>query len=81
VATDAGEVPFLVRNGENGFVVNSDGGDVPGRMAERIRACLETRWNRESIAAAMRAFTWERAAGEILVAVAAKDQAERGRDG
>ncbi|MDI6774432.1 MAG: glycosyltransferase [Verrucomicrobiota bacterium] len=69
VASDVGEVSFLVRNGKNGFVVKSGVEGFAGRLAEAIRACLGRSWDRERIATEMRSFTWEAAAERVLDAI------------
>ena len=69
VATAVGEVPFLVKDGETGFVVNGED-DVPARLAAALMQALEKKWERRQIALATNAFTWEDTAAKILGAIA-----------
>jgi len=62
VATDLGEVPWLIRDGENGRVVPVGPKDLAGRLAGTIDSVLKTQWNRSEIAASVESYTWENAA-------------------
>ena len=75
VATDVGEVPFLVKDGVNGFVVNGADDGLPARLAESLRLCLAREWDRSSIAGAMGGFTWEAAVRRILEGIEAAKEA------
>jgi glycosyltransferase involved in cell wall biosynthesis len=102
VATPVGEVPFLVKDGVNGYVVEQDtdvddrrtqgpqdhgttgpqdqltpsqqkiaktakdADDLVQHLAEAIDKVLDRDWDRETIAAAVADFTWDRTAETIL---------------
>jgi len=65
VATEAGETPYLVKDGENGFLVRGEN-DVPARLAAALRQTLERKWDRQYISSSAMTCTWDQAAGTIL---------------
>lgn len=69
VATDVGEVPFIIRDSENGFVVESAGDGLYQRMADALMLALDKEWDREGICAGIKGRTWERAAEKLLNAL------------
>ena len=62
VAGDVGEVPLLIKNGINGYVVPLREPDFPGRLATAVHTALHRSWDRRDIAATVTAYTWEQAA-------------------
>lgn len=68
VATDVGEVPFLIKPEVHGMVCAQGGGEqaLLQSMARGIRYVLERQWDRAQLAAAVQEMTWERAAGTLL---------------
>ena len=65
VASRVGDVPGLVRDGVDGFVVE-DGPAFPDRLADALGRALDREWDREQIVSGTDRFTWERAAVELL---------------
>jgi glycosyltransferase involved in cell wall biosynthesis len=69
VATDVGEAPFLVKDGENGFVVSGED-DVPARLAAALKDALNRDWNRREIATRANVCSWDETAAVILKEIA-----------
>lgn len=63
VATDVGSIREVIREGENGFIVRA-------RDRQSLRAAIERAlawsWDRSHIAQAMRSWSWERCAEEVV---------------
>ncbi len=67
VATPVGEVPFLVKDGVNGFVVSgASEAEVVDGLSAALKQTLETEWDAGNVAAAVNGFTWEAAAQVII---------------
>ena len=62
VATRVGAVPEMLRNGENGFVVEPA---EPDLLAEALTAALEREWDAEEIARSAPLLTWEEVAKRL----------------
>lgn len=84
VASGVGEVPFLIKDGVNGFMVPQDEGYgdhdrevFPVRLAEALARALTRTWDTAAVIggagsggnAAMKAFTWEHAAQTLIDAI------------
>jgi glycosyltransferase involved in cell wall biosynthesis len=77
VATDVGEVPFLVQDGVNGFVLRASLTEGDRRVEEEVAAglaaaldqVLERDWDRQAISSRLQGYTWERAAAVVAGAV------------
>jgi len=65
VASDVGEVPYLVTQGKTGLVVSRHVGDFPAHLACAIRQALETPWDSRTIAESVGHYTWEHAAQKV----------------
>ena len=65
VAANVGDVPRLVREGVDGFVIE-DGPGFSGRFADALGRALDHDWDRETIVAGTSRLTWERAAEDLL---------------
>ncbi|WPJ97716.1 glycosyltransferase [Coraliomargarita algicola] len=75
VATAVGEVPQLIRAGENGFVIEVNAHaetQIIADLARSLRQVRHTKFDRASIAARMSGFTWQ-AAAKVLADVIALD--------
>jgi len=72
VATDAGDVPRYVKDGENGFVVGWKGGDMASRIAAALAETLTRRWDRETMASAVALPTWDECAEKVYALLEAK---------
>jgi len=68
VATNVGEVPFMIRNGENGFIAGRETytAGQAHLIAVAIERVLARQWNREEIASSSGANGWAKAAGDII---------------
>ena len=67
VATAVGEVPHIVQNGVNGYVVPT--GDDETVSAELVRAldtCLRRSWSPQGISDTVRQYSWEEAARTMV---------------
>jgi len=62
VATDVGEIPFLIKGEINGQIVPHGAQDLPQRLAAALHAVLRRQWDHDRIAAGIDAYTWENAA-------------------
>ncbi len=62
VATRVGAVPEMVRDGKNGFVVESA---EPGALADALTAALEKSWDAEEISRSAPLLTWTEVAERI----------------
>ena len=83
VATDVGEVPYLVREGVNGYVVHKsqelapiEEPEIIINLAQKIGEVIARPWDREDIAATVKDFTWERAAQTVIAAIEEKADTE-----
>jgi teichuronic acid biosynthesis glycosyltransferase TuaC len=69
VATDVGEVPFLVQNDLNGYVVQRKNAEDESALIANIARAVEKSytktWDFRSIAASVKDFTW-RAAARVI---------------
>lgn len=70
VATDVGEVPFLVQNGEQGETVANRDESVAADLAEALSRTLARSWDPEVVRARVARFTWDEAAKAIETALA-----------
>ena len=68
VATDVGEVPFLIEPGKHGYIVDNDYGSVPA-LTNALKETLDQEWDSDSIASRVKDFTWESAARIIESAI------------
>ncbi len=67
VATDVGEVPNLIRNGENGFVVPQEPKNtLAQRLGDAIGKTLEKDWDTAAISRTVQDFTWPKAAETVM---------------
>lgn len=76
VATGVGEVPYVVKDGENGYVVAGgaiDGAnaesDLVGRLSAALERALNTDWDPQAISETVAGFTWQAAAQAIVDAL------------
>lgn len=67
VASRVGDVPGLVRDGVNGFVVD-DGPGVAERLGKSLVGALSREWARDRISSGTDQYTWEKA-GDMLIAL------------
>jgi glycosyltransferase involved in cell wall biosynthesis len=66
VATDVGDVKWLLKEGANGYVVgNTESGVVDG-LAAGLGSVLDRSWDRGAISDAIRELTWEHAAEQVM---------------
>ena len=71
VATDVGEVPFMIQDGENGCVVEAEAQSY--RLANAVVLALEREWDRERIRRESGSRTWKDAAEKVLGAILSVD--------
>lgn len=68
VATDVGEVPYLISNGINGYII-ATGKQSEAKIIEQLslalHKALSQEWNRQNIASKMQNYTWSSAAQTI----------------
>jgi len=83
VATDVGEVPFLIEDGVNGFRVGGSSRraaeDPEEKLIEelggRLQEALSRDWDRHAIGARMTGYTWDNAARIVATAIEGDHQA------
>jgi len=66
VATDVGEVPALLKDGENGILVDSKVENVSARLAQALIAALRAAWSPEAVSRSVEGLSWQ-AAGRRAV--------------
>jgi glycosyltransferase involved in cell wall biosynthesis len=67
VATDVGEVPNLIQDGKNGFVVPQEPNDtLVQRLGAAIQKTLDSEWDSATIARTVQDFTWPQAAETMM---------------
>jgi len=71
VATGVGEVPFLVKDGTSGLIVEHKYRGVSSRLAVALESTLEREFDRQELATAAEKPSWDEAAAGILAAVRA----------
>lgn len=70
VATDVGEVPYLVSDMKTGLVVQNlrqSGNELEAELGKALKLALDRQWNHAEIARSVAGFSWETAA-EVVVA-------------
>ncbi len=70
VASAVGEVPRLVRDGENGFLIDPKSSRFTADLAAALRRALARSWDHTAIAAPLAEQSWEAAARLVLAAIA-----------
>ena len=68
VATDVGEVPYLIKNGINGYSIATDKqseAKIVEQLSLALRKALFKKWDRQHIADRMQTYTWPMAAQVI----------------
>lgn len=68
VATDVGEVPYLIEDGINGYAIPTNGVSetkIIEELSLALDKALSQEWNRQSIAERMQPYTWSTAAKVI----------------
>lgn len=69
IATNVGEVSYLLKEGINGSIVNIEQASetqITTSLAEKMDICLSHIWNRQEIAKKMSSYTWQNAAQTII---------------
>lgn len=77
VATEVGEVPALVRSGEQGETVANRDESVASDLADALSRTLARSWDPEIVRRPVAHFTWEEAADVLETALAQAVQARR----
>lgn len=74
VATSVGEVPFLIEEGLNGYLVpiQQDEAKIVDNLAHDMECVFKQTWNRKLISHRMKDYSWETAADVVLKAIATK---------
>lgn len=75
VATGVGEVPFMIQDGENGFVIAAEGEGMSRRLAETLALALERKWERKKLSQRVENCTWDEAAETVLKAISPRQAA------
>lgn len=66
VSTAVGDVPDIVQDGSNGFVVRAQGAELPHEMANALMKVLHAQWDRDAIQASVDRHDWGHAAETAL---------------
>ncbi len=66
VASRVGEIPFVIRPGENGMLVDNNSPYFEERFSAALAECIRKNWPSASLAVDMRSYTWEAAAENML---------------